>query len=65
MQIAKVRLEIQPVVTPRDIIDSRGGVRTDRPIRVAQAINAHVMQKRGEPHIPVLPRHLAHTIQIA
>jgi hypothetical protein len=65
VQIPKVRFEIQPVVPPRDPVDARGGVRTDRPIRLPQTIDADVMKERGEPHIPVLPRHLAHTIQIA
>ena len=64
VQIAKVRFEIQPVVPPRDPVDPRGGVRADRPVRLPQPIDADVMKERGEPHIPVLPRHLAHTIQI-
>ena len=64
VQIPKVRLQIQPVVPPRDPIDPRGRVRADRPVRLPQTIDAHVMKERGEPHIPVLPRHLAHTIQI-
>ena len=65
VQIAKVRFEIQPVVPPRNPVDPRGGVRADRPIRLPQTIDADVMKERGEPHIPVLPRRLAHTIQIA
>jgi hypothetical protein len=64
MQIPKVLLEILPVVPPRDPIDPRGRVRADRPIRLPQTIDTHVMQKRGEPHILVLTRRLAHTIQI-
>ena len=65
VQIAKVRFEIQPVVPPRNPVDPWGGVRADRPIRLPQTIDADVMKERSEPHIPVLPRHLAHTIQIA
>jgi hypothetical protein len=64
VQIPKVLLEILPVVPPRDPIDPRGGGRADRPVRLPQTIDADVMKERGEPHIPVLPRHLAHTIQI-
>jgi hypothetical protein len=64
MQIPKVLIEIQPVVPPRDSINPRSGVRADRPIRLPQTIDRHVMKERSEPHIPVLPRHLAHTIQI-
>ena len=64
VQIPKVRFEIQSVVPPRNPVDPRSGVRTDRPIRLPQTIDRHVMKERSEPHIPVLPRHLAHTIQI-
>jgi hypothetical protein len=64
VQIPKVLLEMLPVVPPRDPVDSRGGARADRPIRLPQTIDADVMKERGEPHIPVLPRHPAHTIQI-
>jgi len=65
VQIPKIFLQIQPVIPPRDPIDPRGGVRTNRPVRLPQTIDAHVMKERGEPHIPVLPRHQAHTLQIA
>jgi len=64
VQIAKVLLEMLPVVAPRDPVDPRGGARADRPIRLPQTIDADVMKERGEPHIPVLARHSAHTIQI-
>jgi hypothetical protein len=64
MQTPKISLEILPVVPPRHPIDPRGRVRADRPIRLPQTIDSHVMKKRGEPHILVLTRHLAHTIQI-
>jgi hypothetical protein len=64
VQIKKVRFEICPVVPPRHPIDPRGRVRADRPIRLPQTIYGHVVKKRGEPHILVLTRHLAHTIQI-
>ena len=64
VQIPKVRFEILPVVPPRHPVDPGGGVRADRPVRLPQPVDGHVMKERGEPHIPVLPRHLAHTIQI-
>ncbi len=64
MQIAKVRFEISPVVPPRHPVDPRSSARADRPVRLPQTVDGHVMKKRGEPHILVLTRHLAHTIQI-
>jgi len=64
VQSSKVRFEIQPVIRPRNPVDPRGGVRTDRPIRLPQTIDRHVMKKRGEPHLLVPTRHPAHTIQI-
>jgi hypothetical protein len=64
MKIPKVLLEIFSVIPPRNPIDPRGHVRADRPIRLPQTLDADVMKERGEPHIPVLPRRLAHTIQI-
>jgi hypothetical protein len=64
VQIAKVRFEIHAVVPPRDPVDPGGGVRTDRPIRLPQPIDRHVVKERGEPHIHVLSRHPAHTLQI-
>jgi hypothetical protein len=38
--------------------------RANRPVRSLQPLNGHVMQKRGEPHLLVPTRHLAHAIQI-
>jgi len=64
MEIPKVRFEIPPVVPPRNPIDPSGRARADRPIRLPQTIDADVVKERSEPHILVLPRHLAHTIQI-
>ena len=64
MQIPKVLLEIQPVLTPRHAIDPRSGLRADREVRRPQTIDINVMQERGEPHILVLPRHPAHAIQL-
>jgi hypothetical protein len=64
VKIAKVRLEIQPVVAPRHAVHPRGGARADRPVRRAQTVDADVMKERGEPHILVPTRHLAHTIQV-
>jgi len=63
-QITKIRLEICPIVPPRHAIHSRGSARTDRPIRLPQTIDSHVVKKRGEPHILISARQLAHTIQI-
>jgi hypothetical protein len=65
MEIAKVRFEINAVVLPRHLIDPGGRGRADRPVRLPQSIDRDVMKKRGEPRLPVLPRQLAHTIQIA
>jgi hypothetical protein len=65
VQIAKVYLQIPPVLIPRDPIDPRGRSRTDRPVRVSQTLDADVVKERREPHIPVLPCRLAHTIQLA
>jgi hypothetical protein len=64
MQILEIALETLPVVSPRHPVNPRSGVRADRPIRLPQTIDGHVMKESGEPHIPVLARHLAHTIQI-
>jgi hypothetical protein len=64
VKIAKVRFEIQPVVPPRHPVDARRGVRADRPIRLPQPLDRHMVKERGQPHIPVLSRHLAHTLQI-
>ena len=63
VQSPKVHLEIQPVFKPRHPVDTRSGLRTDRPIRRPQTIDVNVTQERGEPHILVLPRHSAHAIQ--
>jgi len=64
MQIPQVLLEIQPIVLPRHPVNTWSRARTDRPVRGLQTLDGHVVQKRREPHVPVLPRHLAHTIQI-
>src|SRR3954466_11905222 len=64
VQIAKVRLEISPVVGPRHAVPPRRGLRADRPIRRPQAIDSDVMQKRREPRILILLRRSAHTSQI-
>jgi hypothetical protein len=64
MQITKVVLEIQPVLSPRHAVHAGSRIPADRPVRLPQAVNSHVMQKRGEPHLLVPTRHLAHAIQI-
>ena len=65
VQIPKVLLEIQPVFKPRHAIDTRRGLRADRPIRRPEPIDIDMMQERGEPHLLVLLRHLAHAVQPA
>ena len=64
VQIPKVLFEILPVVLPRHTVHARCGARTDCPVRLPQAVDGHVMQKRGEPRLPVPSRHLAHAVQI-
>jgi hypothetical protein len=64
MEIPNVVLEIQPVLTPRHAIHPRRGPRPKREIRRPQAIDINVMQKRGEPHILLLPRHPAHATKL-
>ena len=64
VQIPKVGFEIQPVLLPRYAVHPGSRVRTDRPVRLPQAVDGHVMKKRGEPHLLVLTRHPAHAIQI-
>jgi hypothetical protein len=51
VQIAKVRFEIWPVIPPRHPVDPRSSARADRPIRLPQTVDGHVMKKRSEPHI--------------
>jgi hypothetical protein len=64
MKASKVRFELLPVPLPRHPVHARGSARPDRPLRRLRTLNGQVMQKRRKPNIPVLPRHLAHTIQI-
>jgi hypothetical protein len=64
MEIHEVVLKPQPVVMPRHAIHPRRGLRPKREVRRPQAIDSDVVQKRGEPHIPVLPRHLAHAAKL-
>ena len=63
VKIAKVLLEILPIVPPRDTVNPRCRARTNRPVRQLQALDGHVMQKRGEPRVLVLSCYLAHAIQ--
>jgi hypothetical protein len=64
MKISKVLFEILPVVPPRHPVDARRGARTNRPKGQLQTLDGHVMQKRGEPHILIPARHLAHALQL-
>ena len=63
VQIPKVRLQALPVILPRHAVHPRRGLGLKRPIRRPQAINVNMVQKRGEPHVPVLLRYSAHAIQ--
>ena len=63
VEVPKVLFEVLPVVLPRHPVHSRGSARTDRPVRRLQAVDAHVVQKRGEPRVLVPPCCLAHAIQ--
>jgi hypothetical protein len=65
VQFPKVRFKVLPVVVPRHVVHPRRGLGPKRPVRRPQAIDIDVMQERGEPHILVLPRQLAHAIQLA
>ncbi|HTP29553.1 MAG TPA: hypothetical protein VMK12_28285 [Anaeromyxobacteraceae bacterium] len=65
MQIPKVGLEIQPVLPPRHTVHPGGRVPADRQVRLPQTVDGDVMQERGEPHLLVPSRHLAHAIQLA
>ena len=64
MQIPKVLLELHALVLPRHAIHSRRGLRLKRQVRRPQTIDIDVVQKRGEPRIPVRSCHSAHTIQV-
>jgi hypothetical protein len=65
VQIPKVVLEILPVFPPRHPVHPGSRVRAKRPIRLSETVDGDVMQKRGEPHIPIPARQLAHTVQVA
>ena len=64
MEIPKVALQLLPVFLPRHTVDPGRSPRANRPVRRLQPLNGHVMQKRGEPHVLVPSRHLAHAIQV-
>jgi hypothetical protein len=65
VEIFEVILELHPVVMPPHPVHSRRGARADRPVGLPQAVDGEMVQKRGETHIPVRSRQLAHTIQFA
>jgi hypothetical protein len=65
VQALEVFLQILPVLVPRDAVHPRRGLRANRPIRRPKTIDVNVMQKRGEPHILIRARHMAHAIQPA
>jgi hypothetical protein len=64
MEIPKMRLEVLPVLRPRHAVDTRRGLRANRPIRRAEPVDIDVVQERCEPRVLVLPRHSAHTVQV-
>jgi hypothetical protein len=49
VRIAKVRLEILPVVVPGDLVHRRRGLRVQRPVGRSQAVNGDVVQERTQP----------------
>src|SRR5581483_637090 len=63
MQIAKVLLEIQPVLQPRDPVHPGRGLRVQRPIGLPEAIDVNVVQQRGEPCSLVLLCDSTHAIE--
>jgi hypothetical protein len=64
VKVPEVARQVQLVLAPRDAVDPRRRTRAQRPKRHRKSINGHVMQQRRQPFIPVLLRHLAHTLQI-
>ena len=60
VEIAKVLLEILPVVLPRHPVHPRRGLGRKRPIRRPEAIDVDVVQERGEPCLLVLHCDSAH-----
>ena len=65
MQIAKVRIEILPVVLPRHPVHPGRGLRVQPPVSRPQAVDVDMVQERGEPHLLVLLCDSAHAIQRA
>src|SRR5438034_531497 len=65
MQIAKVRIEILPVVLPRHPVHPGRGLRVQPPVSRPQAVDVDRVQERGEPHLLVLLCDSAHAIQRA
>jgi hypothetical protein len=64
VQVPKIRLEIPPVLVPRHAVHPRRGPRPQREERRPQASDIDVVQKRGEPHIPVPARQPAHATKL-
>ncbi|MGP8179881.1 MAG: hypothetical protein ACLP1E_03685 [Acidimicrobiales bacterium] len=64
MKIAKVRLEILPVILPRHTVNPRRGLGLKRPIGRPQTLDVDVVQERGEPRILVRSCHSAHAAQL-
>jgi hypothetical protein len=63
VQIAKILLEIQPVLQPRDPVHPGRGPRVQRPVGRPQAIDINVVQQRGEPCSLVLLCDTAHAVK--
>ena len=64
VEVPKVRFEVLPVLRPRHAIDTRRGLRANRPVRRSEPVDVDMVQERREPRVLVLPRHSAHTVQI-
>src|SRR6478672_2544545 len=54
VQVTEVVLQVLPVGRPRHLVHPRRGIRVDRPIRVPEPVNVHLVQQRGEPCLPCL-----------
>jgi hypothetical protein len=63
MQIAKILLEIKPVLQPRDPVHPGRGLRVQPQVGRPQAIDVDVMQQRSEPCTLVLLCDTAHAVK--
>ncbi len=63
MQLSDVLLQLLPVFTPRHSIDTSCRSLPELPVCVRQPLDAHVVEQRREPHLPVPSRYLTHPIE--